>query len=76
MESAVPVMWAVCGGLIYTAWNRVDEKSGQENVDKVRFPLIFSTRILVRQLTYTPASHCLNIIKRTIPLEFGVSNTA
>jgi hypothetical protein len=36
LEAAVPVMWAVCGGLIYTAWNRVEEKSGQESVDKVR----------------------------------------
>ena len=35
LEAAVPVMWAVCGGLIYTAWNRVEERSGQENVDKV-----------------------------------------
>jgi hypothetical protein len=35
LEAAVPVMWAVCGGLIYTAWNRVEERSGVENVDKV-----------------------------------------
>ena len=35
MEAAVPAMWAVCGALIYTAWNRVDEKSGVENVDKL-----------------------------------------
>lgn len=38
METAVPAMWAICGGLIYAAWNRIDEKSGQENVDKVRIP--------------------------------------
>lgn len=25
-EAAVPLMWAVCGGLIYTAWNRVEER--------------------------------------------------
>lgn len=36
MEAAVPVMWAVCGVLTYAAWNRVEEKSGVENVDKVR----------------------------------------
>ncbi|KAF2251099.1 hypothetical protein BU26DRAFT_563046 [Trematosphaeria pertusa] len=35
METAVPAMWAICGGLIYAAWNRIDEKSGQENVDKL-----------------------------------------
>ncbi|KAF1951145.1 hypothetical protein CC80DRAFT_481361 [Byssothecium circinans] len=35
MEATVPIMWAVCGGLIYTAWNRIDEKSGQDNVDKL-----------------------------------------
>ncbi|KAF2686899.1 hypothetical protein K458DRAFT_386864 [Lentithecium fluviatile CBS 122367] len=35
LETAVPVMWAVCGGLIYTAWNRVEEKSGAECVDKL-----------------------------------------
>ena len=39
LEAAVPVMWAVCGGLIYTAWNRVEERSGVENVDKVGFPV-------------------------------------
>lgn len=36
MEVGVPVMWAFCGGLAYAAWNRIEEKSGNENVDKVR----------------------------------------
>ncbi|KAF1967844.1 hypothetical protein BU23DRAFT_542068 [Bimuria novae-zelandiae CBS 107.79] len=35
LETAVPVMWVVCGGLIYAAWNRVEEKAGSENVEKV-----------------------------------------
>ncbi|KAL1592645.1 hypothetical protein SLS60_011061 [Paraconiothyrium brasiliense] len=35
LEAGVPVMWAVCGGLIYTAWNRVEERDGAENVQKV-----------------------------------------
>lgn len=26
-EAAVPVMWAVCGALTYTAWNRMDERN-------------------------------------------------
>ncbi|KAF2785916.1 hypothetical protein K505DRAFT_157734 [Melanomma pulvis-pyrius CBS 109.77] len=33
LEASVPVMWAVCGALVYTAFNRIDEKSGSENVD-------------------------------------------
>ncbi|KAF2644037.1 hypothetical protein P280DRAFT_515011 [Massarina eburnea CBS 473.64] len=35
MEATVPIMWVLCGGLIFTAWNRIEEKSGQENVDKL-----------------------------------------
>lgn len=38
LEASVPVMWAVCGALIYTAWNRIDEREGSENVGKVRLP--------------------------------------
>ncbi|KAF2451864.1 hypothetical protein P171DRAFT_515792 [Karstenula rhodostoma CBS 690.94] len=35
LEAGVPVMWAVCGGLIYTAWNRIEEREGSENVAKL-----------------------------------------
>ena len=35
LETAVPVMWAVCGGLIYAAWNRIEAKEGEKNVEKV-----------------------------------------
>jgi len=34
-EAAVPVMWAVCGALTYTAWNRMDAKSAGGNVEKL-----------------------------------------
>ncbi|KAL5395540.1 hypothetical protein PMIN06_007937 [Paraphaeosphaeria minitans] len=35
LEAGVPVMWAVCGALIYTAWNRVEDREGNENVGKL-----------------------------------------
>ncbi|KAF2005707.1 hypothetical protein P154DRAFT_518430 [Amniculicola lignicola CBS 123094] len=35
LEAAVPVMWLLSGAAIYTAWNRVDEKTGNEAVDKL-----------------------------------------
>ncbi|KAJ4305776.1 hypothetical protein N0V90_001308 [Kalmusia sp. IMI 367209] len=35
LEAGVPVMWAVCGGLIFTAWGRIGERDGSENVEKV-----------------------------------------
>jgi len=28
LEASVPVMWAVCGVLTYTAFNRIQEGSG------------------------------------------------
>ncbi len=28
-------MWAVCGALTYTAWNRMTERSAGENVEKL-----------------------------------------
>lgn len=34
-EAAVPVMWAVCGALTYTAWNRMTERNAGENVEKL-----------------------------------------
>ena len=34
-EAAVPVMWAVCGALTYTAWNRMSERSAGDNVEKL-----------------------------------------
>ncbi|KAF1939263.1 hypothetical protein EJ02DRAFT_259710 [Clathrospora elynae] len=34
-EAAVPVMWAVCGLLTYTAWNRMSERTAGENVEKL-----------------------------------------
>lgn len=34
-EAAVPVMWAVCGALTYTAWNRMDERTAGGNVEKL-----------------------------------------
>jgi len=45
LEVAVPAMWAVCGGLTLAAWNRVEEKSGSENVEKVCF-FFFSLSML------------------------------
>lgn len=30
LEASVPVMWAVCGALTYTAWNRMDGRKGDE----------------------------------------------
>lgn len=35
LEAGVPVMWAVCGALIATAWGRIGEREGNENVEKV-----------------------------------------
>ncbi|KAJ4351445.1 uncharacterized protein N0V89_006787 [Didymosphaeria variabile] len=35
LEAGVPIMWAICGGLIYTAWNRIEEREGAENVQKL-----------------------------------------
>ena len=35
VEAAVPVMWAVCGGLAFAAWNRIEAREGSENVEKV-----------------------------------------
>lgn len=35
LEIGVPIMWAVCGGLILTAWNRIEDKSGQDNVERL-----------------------------------------
>ena len=34
-EAAVPIMWAVCAGLSYTAWNRMSERSADENIEKL-----------------------------------------
>ncbi|KAF2740106.1 hypothetical protein EJ04DRAFT_559132 [Polyplosphaeria fusca] len=34
LEASVPVMWAICGGLIYAAWNRIDERE-TESVEKL-----------------------------------------
>ncbi|KAF2015106.1 hypothetical protein BU24DRAFT_493569 [Aaosphaeria arxii CBS 175.79] len=34
LEASVPVMWAVSGALIYTAWNRIDEKK-EDHVEKL-----------------------------------------
>lgn len=34
-EAAVPVMWAVCGVLTYTAWSRMSERNAQGNVEKL-----------------------------------------
>ncbi|KNG48593.1 hypothetical protein DDE82_004203 [Stemphylium lycopersici] len=34
-EVAVPVMWAVCGVLTYTAWNRMSERTAGQNVEKL-----------------------------------------
>jgi hypothetical protein len=30
LEASVPVMWAVCGVLTYTAWNRMEGRKGDE----------------------------------------------
>ncbi|KAL1591799.1 hypothetical protein SLS59_010071 [Nothophoma quercina] len=30
LEASVPVMWAVCGALTYTAWIRMDGRKGDE----------------------------------------------
>ncbi|KAJ4334662.1 hypothetical protein N0V87_006698 [Didymella glomerata] len=30
LEASVPVMWAVCGALTYTAWNRMEGRKGDE----------------------------------------------
>jgi hypothetical protein len=35
MEASVPVMWAVCGALVFTAFNRVEERSGKDEVETV-----------------------------------------
>ncbi|KAH8722605.1 hypothetical protein GQ44DRAFT_774863 [Phaeosphaeriaceae sp. PMI808] len=34
-EAAVPVMWAVCAALTYTAWNRIDARTASDNVEKL-----------------------------------------
>jgi hypothetical protein len=34
-EAAVPALWAVCAALVYTAWNRMDERSVGDNVEKL-----------------------------------------
>jgi hypothetical protein len=28
-------MWAVCGALTYTAWNRMDGRKGDDSVEKL-----------------------------------------
>jgi len=33
VEASVPVMWAVCGVLCYTAFSRVEEANGKEAVE-------------------------------------------
>jgi hypothetical protein len=35
MEASVPVMWAVCGALVFAAFNRVEERSGKDEVETV-----------------------------------------
>lgn len=36
LEAGVPVMWALCGALAYTAWNRAAERDAAEStVEKV-----------------------------------------
>ncbi|KZM20717.1 uncharacterized protein EKO05_0007929 [Ascochyta rabiei] len=30
LEASVPVMWAICGALTYTAWNRMEGRKGDE----------------------------------------------
>jgi hypothetical protein len=35
VEAGVPVLWAVCGALTYTAWMRMDERTAGDNVDKL-----------------------------------------
>ena len=35
LEASVPVMWAVCGALTYTAWNRMDGRKGDDSVEKL-----------------------------------------
>jgi len=32
-EAAVPVMWAACGVLAYTAWSRMDERTVGDSVE-------------------------------------------
>jgi hypothetical protein len=34
-EAAVPVMWAACGVLAYTAWSRMDERTVGDSVEKL-----------------------------------------
>jgi hypothetical protein len=34
-EAAVPVMWALCGALTYTAWNRMSERSAGQDIEKL-----------------------------------------
>jgi hypothetical protein len=34
-ETAVPIMWAVCAGLSYAAWNRMDARTVGDNVEKL-----------------------------------------
>ncbi|KAF2867790.1 hypothetical protein BDV95DRAFT_610691 [Massariosphaeria phaeospora] len=35
LEATIPIMWLISGALIYTAWNRIDEKSAGNNVEKL-----------------------------------------
>ncbi|KAF2844679.1 hypothetical protein T440DRAFT_461703 [Plenodomus tracheiphilus IPT5] len=34
-EFAVPALWAACGVLTFTAWNRMSERSAGDNVEKL-----------------------------------------
>ncbi|KAF1849217.1 uncharacterized protein K460DRAFT_279581 [Cucurbitaria berberidis CBS 394.84] len=34
-EAGVPALWAVCGALTYAAWNRMNEQTAGENVEKL-----------------------------------------
>jgi hypothetical protein len=46
IEASVPVMWAVCGALVFTAFNRVEERAGSENVETVSCICAFSGEFL------------------------------
>lgn len=35
LEAGVPVMWAACGVFTLLVWNRIEERAGTENVEKV-----------------------------------------
>ncbi|KAH9866889.1 hypothetical protein IAQ61_007478 [Plenodomus lingam] len=34
-EAAIPALWAACGALTYTAWNRLSEESAGGNVERL-----------------------------------------